>query len=429
MFSFNHLSSKYRLMQTKIQLNRRQQKFLFLLGITAIYVVLVIWRDFLQGAYLWDEKNYWESSLVFSDRLFPSIDELRNYNELSTPLPFIVFGILQYLFDKGIFLGRLLNLIMSVAIAFIIGYPSRNKSKAILCVIGLFLCPYYLFYSGVLYTDIFACFWVLVGVMSYVRNRHWLSCIAFILAIASRQYMLAFPMAIAFYEFIVVLTRSRHFPKGLYRVRELMQQGYISSVEHKRWLAPLIACLTIFGWIYLFQGLAPEAAIAVRPTPEVQKTVWAITPGGAINFLAFVGLYLVIPELVFFQSWTRYKTLKQQRSKVIAIAVGLLVCFLVFPPLLQGHGIVDKMVDLLPHDILKLAFFYCLSLITCLRFSQPELISFMVLFNSLIMIKAYPWDKYILPLVVVFWYLKSINFGEAANRKLRIGATKLKLKL
>jgi hypothetical protein len=28
------------------------------------------------------------------------------------------------------------------------------------------------------------------------------------------------------------------------------------------------------------------------------------------------------------------------------------------------------------------------------------------------MIKAYPWDRYVLPLVVVFWYLKSIKFQE-----------------
>ena len=421
-------------MLTKIQLNRRQQKFIFLSGITAIYVILVIWRDFLQGAYLWDESHYWESSLVFSERLFPGIDELRNYNELNTPLPFIVFGILQHLFDGGIFLGRLLNLILSCAIAFIIGYPNRNKSRAILCVIGLFLCPYYLFYSGLLYTDIFACFWVLIGVMCYIRDRHWLSCIAFILAIASRQYMLAFPGAIAFYEFMVVLTRSKvthrdFLTKKVYHVRKLMQQPSMSLVEHKKWLAPLIACLTIFCWIYLFQGLIPEQALAVRDTPEVQKTVWAITPGGALNFLTFVGLYLVIPELILFKTWTRYKILKQQRFKVIAIAGGLLLCFLVFPPLSDSMGFVEKLTDLLPHDILRLAFFYCLSLITCLRFSQPELISFMVLFNSLIMIKAYPWDKYILPLAIVFWYLKSINFGEVVNEKLKTRATKLKLKL
>ena len=403
-------------MQLKIKLNHRQQKFLFLSVITAIYVILIIWRDFLQGAYLWDESHYWKTTLVFSERLLPSIDELRNYQELSTPLPFIVFGMLQHLFDGGIFLGRLLNLILSCVIVFTIGYPSRNKHKqSILCVIGLFLCPYYLFYSGLLYTDILACFWVLIGVMCYVRDRHCLSCIAFILAIASRQYMLAFPSAIAFYEFYLTATL-------------FIRQRKISLVKQWRWLAPLVACLSIFGWIYLFQGLAPEAAIEVSPTPEVQKTLWAVTPGGAINFLAFVGLYLVIPEFILFQTWAKHE-LKEQRAKIIFIAVGLLVCFSIFPPLLQGHGVVANIVDLLPHDIFKLAFFYCLSLLACVRFFQPKLISFMVLFNSLIMIKAYPWDKYVLPLAVVFWYLKSISFGEVVGEKLRIKATKSKLKL
>lgn len=403
-------------MQLKIKLNHRQQKFIFLSVITAIYVILIIWRDFLQGAYLWDESHYWKTTLVFSERLLPGIDELRNYQELSTPLPFIVFGMLQHLFDGGIFLGRLFNLILSCVMAFTIGYPSRNKRKqSILCVIGLFLCPYYLFYSGLLYTDIFASFWVLIGVVCYVRNRHLLSCISLICAIASRQYMLAFPLAIASYEFYLTTTL-------------LIRQRKISLVKQWRWLAPLVACLSIFGWIYLFQGLAPEAGIEVSPTPEVQKTLWAVTPGGAINFLAFVGLYVVIPEFILFQSWAKHE-LKEQRAKIIFIAVGLLVCFSIFPPLLQGHGIVKKLTDLLPYNILKLAFFYCLSLITCVRFFKPKLISFIVLFNSLIMIKAYPWDKYILPLAIVFWYLKSIGFEEVVGEKLRTIPIKLKFKL
>ena len=389
----------------KFKLNQHQQKFFFLSGITTIYIILIIWRNFLQGAYLWDESHYWETTLVFSDRLLPGIDELRNYQELSTPLPFIVFGMLQHLFDGGIFLGRLLNLILSYVIAFIIGYPSRNKRKqSILCVIGLFLCPYYLFYSGLLYTDIFACFWVLIGVVCYVRDRHFLSCIFFICAIASRQYMLAFPLAIATYEFYLTVT-------------SIIKQRRISLVKQWRWLAPLVACLSIFGWIYLFQGLAPETAIETRNTPEVQKTLWAITPGGAINFLAFVGLYVVIPEFILFKSWAKHE-LKEQRAKIIFIAVGLLVCFSIFPPLLDSMGLVGKLTDLLPHNILNAAFFYCLALITCVRFFQPKLISFMVLFNSLIMIKAYSWDKYVLPLVIVFWYLKSIGFEEVVSNKL-----------
>ncbi|MGB3640444.1 MAG: hypothetical protein WBA39_23150, partial [Rivularia sp. (in: cyanobacteria)] len=90
----------------KIQLNHREQKFLFLVGITAIYSALVVWLDFLQAPPIWDEGHFWETSLTFSDKLIPSIDDLRNYGELSTPLPFIIFGALEYLFHQGIFAGR-----------------------------------------------------------------------------------------------------------------------------------------------------------------------------------------------------------------------------------------------------------------------------------------------------------------------------------
>ena len=376
------------------QLNRSQQKFLFLVSITAIYTARVFWLDFLQAPELWDEHHYWETSLTFSAHLLPRIDDLRTYDELNTPLPFMIFGALEYIFHKGIFAGRLLNLILSLIIVFIIGWPSQDKrGQAILCLIGLFLCPYYLWYGVLMYTDIIACFWVLMGVMSYVRNRHLLSSIAFILAIASRQYMLAFPAAIATYEFIVAIAKFKNIRR-------------INLLEQWRWLAPLVAALSIFGWIYLFQGLAPETAID-NYAPEVQKKTWALTLGGAINFLAFVGLYIVIPEFILFQPQARLQLLKQQWRKITLIAVGLLLCFLVFPPLLTGLGTVIKIANLLPHDILKIALFYSLSLLACVRFSQPKLISVLVLFNSLIMMKAYPWDKYVLPLVVVFWYLKS----------------------
>ena len=386
-----------------IQLNRSQQKFLFILGITAIYITLVFWLNFLQGPYWHDEKPFWETSLTFSNSLFPTIEDLRDYSELNTPLPFIIFGALEYLFGQGIFAGRLLNLILSLSIVFIIGYPNQDKrGRAILCLIGLFICPYYLWLSGRLYTEMIACFWVIIGFVSYIRNRHTISCIAFILAIASRQYTLAFPAAIATYEFILAILRIRNIPK--INIRK------IKIAEQWRWIAPLIAALSIFGWFYLFQGLAPQTAIEVRDTPEVQQTTWALTPGGAINFLSFVGTYIVIPELILFRNSSILQILNQQRRKIIIIAAVLLLYCLVFPPLLFGSGNISKLVNWLPNDILKMVFLYSLSLLSCIRFSQPNLISLIVFFNTLIMIKAYPWDRYVLPLVVVFWYLKSVGF-------------------
>ncbi|MEM6753262.1 MAG: hypothetical protein AAF630_09860, partial [Cyanobacteria bacterium P01_C01_bin.38] len=256
-----------------IQLNHSQRKFIFILSITAIYIALIFYLDFLHGNYWHDEKTFWKTTLTFSDRLFPTIEDLRDYTELNTPLPFIIFGALEYLFHQGIFTGRLLNLILSLIIVFIIGYPRQsNRSSAILCLIGLFMCPYYLWLSGRLYTEMIACFCVIMGFVSYVGNRHLISCIAFILAIASRQYMLAFPMAIATYEFMIAIKNTRDFSR-------------ITSLFKWRWLAPFIAALSIFVWIYLFQGLAPQTAFEVRLAPEVQRSTWALTPGGAMNFL------------------------------------------------------------------------------------------------------------------------------------------------
>ena len=72
----------------RIPLNLSQQRFLFFLGVAAVYGILTMgWLDYLQAPAIWDEKRFWEASLTFSDSLLPSLDDLRNYGELNTPLP------------------------------------------------------------------------------------------------------------------------------------------------------------------------------------------------------------------------------------------------------------------------------------------------------------------------------------------------------
>jgi hypothetical protein len=383
-----------------IHLSRPQQKFLLLIGITIIYLALVTWLDFLQGPYWWDERQFWQTSQSFSDSLFPSLAQLRDYKELNTPLPFVIFGGLEYLFQGGIFTGRLLNLILSLAMVFIIGWPTQQKgSRAILCLIGLFLCPYFLWLSGRLYTEMIACFWVILGFMAYSRSRHFLSALAFALAIASRQYMVAFPAAVATYE-------------GFGALAKWSQTQDFHWRDQGRWLAPTIAALSLLGWFYLFGGLAPESAYGARPAPAVQRSLLAFAPGGAIHFLAFVGLYLVIPEFFLFHPRAHWHRLKQQWRRVAMIAVCLLLYVLIFPPQELASGNVVKLANSLPHGILSLGFYYLLALLACVRFFRPDLMGLIILFNAAIMMKAYPWDRYILPVAVVFWYLKSIQLDS-----------------
>ncbi len=375
--------------------SQSQQKVCFFGIITATYLTLLAWLDFLQGPPFWDEAAFWQSSLTFSDSLLPSLSDLREYYSLNTPLPFMAFGLLEYLFGRGIAAGRLLNLALSLGIVAAIGWPSKDKGgRALLCLLGLFLCPYFLFLSGRLYTEMIACTWVLLGLVAYRRDRPWLSCLAFVLAIASRQFMLAFPAAITTYEFLAAAQQQLGQP--------------VSPRQHQRWQAPALACLSILGWVALFGGLAPATAIADK-SPEVQKSTLALTPGGAINFLAFIGAYIVIPEWLLFRPQAPLQTLRHNWPKGLLIAAGLLGFCLIFPPLYTPYGTMGQVAKVLPLYG-SMAMYYCLALLACLRFSQPGLLFGVILFNTLIMMKAIPWDRYVLPVAVAFWYLKSIHY-------------------
>lgn len=389
-----------------MQLTRSQQKLLFLIGITLLYLARLYWLDFLKAPYWWDEFHFWDTSLTFSDQLIPSLDDISDYEELNTPLPFVVFGSLEYLFGQGIATGRLLNFLLSLAMAFVIGWPTKEKDgRSLLCLIGLLFCPYYLMLTGRLYTEMIACFWVLMGMVGYIHRRHWLSCIAFILAISARQYMLAFPVAIATYELINSATHVR-------------QSGRINWKAQGRWIAPSVAACSILFWVYLFGGLAPQSALIAREdlVPEAQQVLFQITSGGMIHFLAFVGVYVVIPEFFLFNPYENIKTLgqkwQQHKIKVGLITLGLLAFMVISPPQAAATGYVAKLASIQSYPILSLGVYFFFALLTCIRFSKFSLVALLILFNALIMFKAHPWDRYALPMVVVFWYLKSLDLVD-----------------
>ena len=364
----------------------RRNIFWVLLCLT--YTILYFYANQLQGPFWADEHSYYQTSQQFSQKLIPSLNQIRNYNELNTPLPFIIYGQFQYLFQSGLFGGRLLNYFTSITIAILIGWPGRrHRIGPILALIGLFLYPYFLWFSTRYYTDIFAALFSLLGIAFYLQKWHIPSALAFVLAIASRQYMLAFPLAVSCHELVVAICEKKRPSLSFF--------------------LPAIAALSILGWILLFGDLAPSGSFQVRNVPPVQLNLWNLTPSSGLYGLACIGFFYVIPEwLLFNRSFDKQTILKP--SRVILVS-ALLALFIIFPPHLLGKGLIWKLSELSLLNWLKPVLFYFLISITGLRFFQVNLEFWIVLYHTLIMMKAYPWDKYALPILVVLWFLIAHN--------------------
>jgi hypothetical protein len=371
--------------------NQLKNSYLFIFVVTLVYSVVFVASEHLQGA-LWDDEiGFWDTSLEFSHQLLPSLSQIQDYNQFNTPLPFIVFGILEYLFRLGPFAARLLSFFSSLGIAFLIGWPTDKSSiRSIFSLLGLFLFPFFLLLSGRLYTDIIAAFLGLIGTVLYLQNRHFVSGISFALAIACRQFMLAFPAAIA--------------------THELVRSIYCRKWPSLSFFVPAGAALTILIWVAFFGDLAPATAIANRSVPENQQSLFALSVNNGLYSLSTLGWAYVIPEFLLLNR--QFKFSKAALIKLILIAVVMIPLFLSFPPLQTSLSVFTRVTDKLPYEWLSLSLFMILGILTCWRFSRIDLAFWMILFNSGIMMKAVAWDKYALPIIVIFWYFQARNIDS-----------------
>lgn len=374
-------------------MSRPSPRLTFLVGAALLYALVLVVTDGLRFAPLRDEGHFWPTALRFSERFLPTLDDLRSYPELSTPLPFVLFGWVEHLFHGGIRAGRLVNLTLSFVIVCMVGMPRGATVRGpILAAVGLLAFPYYLGTSVHLYTDIIAAFFVLLGVVAYRAERVWLSATAFVLAIASRQYMLAFPLAIAVYEFV------QQRPPRL----------------SARWIAPLVAALSLLGWVALFGGFAPAPALEWQ-APSTAEPL-RVFPHHGLYFLSCIGLYFVLPEVLLFRHASITAPQPWRPRRVASIALVLAGLFLLYPPLgnvefwIPTMGYLDRAARAALGDPLRMLLFFLLALGACLRFARWSLASVLVAVNAVLMLKAHVgWDKYALPLLVVLWYLRATD--------------------
>ena len=367
----------------------RTQQICFFGAMAAVFLALLVGFDFLRFPIRADELHFWPASVALFQKGFPSLSQLQSYNELSTPLPFLIFGGLEYIFHGGIVVGRAINLASSLAILLIIGASGNFSLRALVCAAGLLLCPYFVLVGTHLYTDLLAVLGGVAGVALYLRGRPWGSAICFIVGIACRQYIVAFPFAL-FARELLARFKLRRFVLGAALI------------------APAIAAVSLAGWYVFFGDLAPKIALHAQ-----NLTAGRFYPEHGLYFLACIGLYFVVLECMLFRS---VAPLSASAPGAIALAAAVTILFLFFPPVENINPPVATMgyLDIAARFVLptpaRLALFWALAILAALRLRPLSTGGLMLYANAALLACAHvAWDKYALPMLAALWLLKSAD--------------------
>jgi hypothetical protein len=368
-----------------------------LIGVAAIYAAMFLFMDGLRFEPRLDEEHFWKTTEEhFVGSFPPSLDSLRSYPEIITPLSYIIWGQLDRLTSEGIFAGRILNLLFSVSMVTLLAYSRRPSSLAgPLAAVGLLLYPYFIALSTHLYTDTIAAFFALFALHAHARGWLLSSIVLFALAISTRQYLIQIPAAIVLWE-------AWRIFQGEPRRRELA--------------SAIAASATLLGWIFFWGGLAPQAGMAAwipqYPSPMFDVFWFKLEYGN--YFLVCVGIYFVIPEMLLFRRWPSPQ-LFRSRSFMLCV-LGTACLFLLAPPFLSTGfpgGAFGRFTRwMLPGavgDIARIVLYYSLALLTALRFFRKIDLGFWIVSIACIMAmkSQIPWEKYIFPTLTALWYLRS----------------------
>ena len=346
-----------------------------------------------------DEAHFWATTRDYFVQPFPpSAASLREYPELITPLSYILWGQLERWTDHGVFAGRVVNMLMSAAILVLIAGSRRSQSAAGLgSALGLLAYPYFLALGIHLYTDMIGAFFLVFGLHLHLRGRPWVGCALFVVAIATRQYLVEVPAAVVAWEAVRWLRRE--------------EPGQLVSV-----IAPGLACVSLLGWIAFWGGLAPQPGIDLwfprYPAPMLAPFEFILHYG--LYFLVTLGAYFAVVEAVLFWELPRRSSLTEPWVAVAALVLAVL--FWASPPLLDpsipggAFGRVTR--TFLRGDIgdaIRGTLYYGLALFGVVRLGIAGGLALVIalLCTIMSMKSQLPWEKYLFPCLLSLWYLRS----------------------
>ncbi len=364
-----------------------------------VYGIAAIYMGGLSFDPVKDEQQFWEQITDFVEIWPPGIADLQNYGEPMTPLSFLFWAGLEALHGLGIGVARFTSILIGLGLLALIGMrepsPQTGRYTPLLAAAGMMAFPYWIPLSLLLYTDLPATVFVALGCLFYYRERNVASAICFVLGIATRQYVVVFPLAVLAHE-------------GLRALRG-------SDIRFDRVVPQALAALTLLGWVAFFGGVGPADGLAEWPRHE--NALNRLNLAFSLYFLAATGAYFVIPEWVIDRFHSGSK-LRIDRTALIGCGL-LLVAFAIDTPNYPTEvGPLNRTIAFILNptpfaDVTRTLLIFALACAAVVRFARFDFATWVVLGNTALMAFMWsPWEKYCMPMLGALWMLKALGALE-----------------
>jgi len=224
-------------MLNKVFDNSYQNSLIFFLIAFIIFESIVVIVGDLNREPWGDEHHFVQTVKQFGTDF--SIETLTHYNEMSGPLPFIIYSLWGRVFGFDLFILRLLSILIALAsyvifhrLLFII---IKSGTIALIGTMFLMIHPYMIGFSIFVFTDGLTIFLLLLAFYGSYRKNNAIYCLAMMAALISRQFALFFLIASIIY-FIL---------KGV-------------SENKKMLVAALLSLLPLARLVWLWGGFSPD---------------------------------------------------------------------------------------------------------------------------------------------------------------------------
>ena len=297
-------------MSDKDKSNTYRRSLIYFLIAFIIFESVVVMVGDLNREPWGDEHHFVQTVKQFGTNF--SIDTLTHYNEMSGPLPFIIYSFWGRVFGFDLLILRLLSILIALASYLIfhrlIYLTIKNSSIALMGALFLMVHPYMVGFSIFVFTDGITILFILLALYGLFKKNMVVYCLAMMAALISRQFTIFFLIASVLY-FIL--------------------QG--ASANKKMLIASLLSLIPYVRLVILWGGLSPDNAWRIMYLEDG---------------LSFHVNYLVLYICLMFVYLLPFVTLKWMKiycdKKIIFASVMLSFLYWFFPVEPSKHDIANN---------------------------------------------------------------------------------------